>query len=55
VGPAFADAFENALVYVAAVLGVIFLLMCALPKRPAQHVEGEQAPAGRQEQEPALV
>ncbi|GAB1329120.1 MFS transporter [Streptomyces sennicomposti] len=40
VGPAFAHAFRNALVWVAAVLGVIFVLMSALPKRPAQHVEG---------------
>ncbi|MFJ4539399.1 MFS transporter [Streptomyces tibetensis] len=49
VGPAFADAFQNALGWVAAVLGAIFLLMFALPKRPAQHVEGEQAPAGEKE------
>ncbi|MFQ6141712.1 MFS transporter [Streptomyces seoulensis] len=40
VGPAFVHAFQHALVWVAAVLGVIFLLMSALPKRPAQHVEG---------------
>ena len=40
VGPAFADGFQHALGYVAAVMGVIFLLMFALPKRPAQHVEG---------------
>ena len=46
VGPAFADGFQHALGYVAAVLGVIFLLMFALPKRPAQHVEGAgEAPA----------
>jgi hypothetical protein len=38
---------------VAAVLGVIFLLMFALPKRPAQHVEGEQAATEREE--PVLV
>ncbi|EFL32770.1 transmembrane efflux protein [Streptomyces viridochromogenes DSM 40736] len=53
VGPAFSDAFHNALGWVAGVLGVIFLLMFALPKRPAQHVEGEQAVTGQQE--PALV
>ncbi|MET9391391.1 MFS transporter [Streptomyces sp. NPDC006624] len=53
VGPAFADAFRNALGWVAAVLGVIFLLMFALPKRPAQHVEGEQPVA--EPKEPALV
>ncbi|CAM5560344.1 MFS transporter [Streptomyces canus] len=40
VGPAFVDAFQHALGWVAAVMGVIFLLMFALPKRPAQHVEG---------------
>jgi len=46
VGPAFAEGFQHALGYVAAVLGVIFLLMFALPKRPAQHVEGAgEAPA----------
>lgn len=33
VGPAFANAFENALGWVAAVMAVIFLLMFALPKR----------------------
>lgn len=40
VGPAFVDAFRNALGWVAAVLGAIFLLMFALPRRPAQHLEG---------------
>ncbi|MFK4150178.1 MFS transporter [Streptomyces sp. NPDC004065] len=40
VGPAFVDAFQHALVWVAAVLGVIFVLMSVLPRRPAQHVEG---------------
>ncbi|MEU5363370.1 MFS transporter [Streptomyces sp. NPDC005925] len=45
VGPAFVDAFEYALGWVAAVLGAIFLLMFALPRRPAQHVEGA-APSG---------
>ncbi|RDD89826.1 MFS transporter [Streptomyces parvulus] len=42
-GPAYADAFRNALGWVAAVLAVIFLLMFALPRRPAQHVEGAAA------------
>ncbi|MDT6984454.1 MFS transporter [Streptomyces lusitanus] len=57
-GPAFVDGFTHALGWVAAVLGVIFLLMFALPKRPAQHVEaaegglGEEAPAaGEKERE----
>ncbi|MEU6089090.1 MFS transporter [Streptomyces sp. NPDC047085] len=40
VGPAFVHAFQHALWWVAALMGVIFLLMFALPKRPAQHVEG---------------
>lgn len=56
VGPAFADGFQHALGWVAAVLGVIFLLMFALPKRPAQHVEGaEEAPPVEKEPEPELV
>jgi EmrB/QacA subfamily drug resistance transporter len=56
VGPAFVDGFQHALWWVAAVMGVIFLLMFALPKRPAQHVEGAGAelPAVG-EKEPALV
>ncbi|MER5714978.1 MFS transporter [Streptomyces sp. NPDC002132] len=45
VGPEFADAFRYALGWVAAVMGAIFLLMFALPKRPAQHVEGADAAA----------
>lgn len=40
IGPAFADAFEHALWWVAGVLAVIFLVMFALPARPKQHVEG---------------
>ncbi|MCT9084627.1 MFS transporter [Streptomyces fulvoviolaceus] len=43
VGPAFADAFQYALGWVAAVMVTIFLLMFALPKRPAQHVEGAES------------
>lgn len=59
VGPAFVNAFEHALGWVALVMVAIFLLMFALPKRPAQHVEGgatdasEAAPSG--EREPELV
>ncbi|MFF5013577.1 MFS transporter [Streptomyces sp. NPDC001165] len=54
VGPAFVHGFQHALWWVAGVLGVIFLLMSALPKRPAQHVEGaSDAPAV--EREPELV
>ncbi|MGX1504215.1 UNVERIFIED_CONTAM: EmrB/QacA subfamily drug resistance transporter [Streptomyces graminofaciens] len=40
VGGAFAQAFENSLWWVAAVLGVIFVVMFALPARPKQHMEG---------------
>ncbi|MFV0135331.1 MFS transporter [Streptomyces sp. HMX87] len=56
IGPEYTDAFQHALDWVAAVLGVIFLLMSALPKRPAQHLEGG-APeaAASEEREPALV
>ncbi|MFF1448675.1 MFS transporter [Streptomyces sp. NPDC058274] len=56
-GPAFVDAFQNALYWVAGVMALIFLLMFALPKRPAQHVEGAEdavgVPAtGKREAEP---
>ncbi|WP_155058511.1 MFS transporter [Streptomyces blattellae] len=54
-GPAFVDAFQYALGWVAAVMGVIFLLMFALPKRPAQHVEGTEAEARVERREPELV
>ncbi|MFF3331597.1 MFS transporter [Streptomyces sp. NPDC002888] len=40
VGPEFVNAFQCALGWVAAVMATIFLLMFALPKRPAQHLEG---------------
>ncbi len=43
VGPAFVDAFQHALIWVAVVMAAIFLLMSALPRRPAQHVEGAEA------------
>ncbi|MFE9452461.1 MFS transporter [Streptomyces sp. NPDC006739] len=55
VGPAFVNAFQHALVWVAAVMGVIFLLMFALPGRPAQHVEGAGADVPVEEREPELV
>ncbi len=57
VGPAFVGGFRHALGWVAAVLGVIFLLMFALPKRPAQHVEGaeETPPAAAVETPPAAA
>ncbi|MFG2815490.1 MFS transporter [Streptomyces sp. NPDC004673] len=49
VGPAFVGAFQHALWWVAGVMGVIFLLMAALPKRPAQHVEGGDEPVEERE------
>jgi EmrB/QacA subfamily drug resistance transporter len=55
VGPAFADAFQHALGWVAAVMAAIFLLMFALPKRPAQHVEGAQSTEAAPAEEPELV
>ncbi|MFJ4927643.1 MFS transporter [Streptomyces sp. NPDC088736] len=57
VGPAFGNAFEYALGWVAAVMAVIFLLMFALPKRPAQHVEGtaEDSPAAARDGGPGPV
>lgn len=56
VGAAFADGFQYALGWVAAVMAVIFLLMFALPKRPAQHVEGAAEGASpAPEKEPVLV
>ncbi|MFF4630005.1 MFS transporter [Streptomyces griseorubiginosus] len=55
VGPAFVDAFQHALGWVAAVMAVIFLLMFALPKRPAQHVEGAGELPAVEEKEPELV
>ncbi|MFF4311379.1 MFS transporter [Streptomyces sp. NPDC001507] len=39
VGPAFVNAFQHALLWVAAVMAAILLLMSALPKRPAQQAE----------------
>ncbi|MYR62715.1 DHA2 family efflux MFS transporter permease subunit [Streptomyces sp. SID625] len=56
VGPAFVDAFQHALLWVAGVLAVIFVLMAALPKRPAQHTEdaAEGVPAA-EAREPELV
>ncbi|MEU9555512.1 MFS transporter [Streptomyces fumanus] len=53
IGPEYVDAFQHALGWVAAVMGVIFLLMTALPKRPAQHVEGAAEPVGETAEEEA--
>ncbi|MET7681395.1 MFS transporter [Streptomyces sp. NPDC005423] len=49
VGPAFVHAFQHALGWVAGVLGVIFLLMFALPRRPA--AAGPEAPVAEEERE----
>ncbi|MCX4881407.1 MFS transporter [Streptomyces sp. NBC_00847] len=43
-GPAFVNAFQHALGWVAGVMGVIFLLMFALPRRAAQHAEAGAQP-----------
>ncbi|MFI8308911.1 MFS transporter [Streptomyces sp. NPDC085927] len=43
-GPAYVDAYQNALWWVAGVLGVIFLLIFLLPARPAQGPEGASLP-----------
>ncbi|MEU5579719.1 MFS transporter [Streptomyces huasconensis] len=59
----FTDGFQNALWWVTGVLGVIFLLMFALPAKPKQHVEGgdEEVPAGElpegelPQKEPVLI
>ncbi|MFG2196082.1 MFS transporter [Streptomyces sp. NPDC048639] len=55
IGPAYIDAFRHALGWVAAVLGVIFVVMFALPKRPALHVEGAPSEGPAEVKEPALV
>ncbi|MFJ8333300.1 hypothetical protein [Streptomyces sp. NPDC094437] len=44
IGPAFVNAFQNDLSWVAAVLGAIFLLMFALPRRPVR--PGEEPEVG---------
>ncbi|MFE3094161.1 MFS transporter [Streptomyces sp. NPDC059248] len=56
-GTAFSDAFQYSLWWIVGVLAVIFLLMFALPARPAQHLEGggtsdetETDPAGATDQ-----
>jgi EmrB/QacA subfamily drug resistance transporter len=44
-GPAYVDAFQYALKWVVGIMGAIFLLMLALPKRPVVHAEAEAAGA----------
>ncbi|MEU7015487.1 MFS transporter [Streptomyces sp. NPDC046385] len=48
-GAAFTDAFQNSLGWAAAVLGVIFLVMFALPAKPKQHLEGGDDGEGGEE------
>ncbi|MFD9500422.1 MFS transporter [Streptomyces sp. NPDC060035] len=60
VGPAFVDAFQQSLWWVAGVLVVIFLVMFALPARPQVHVEGggepvAPTPDGGISKDPALT
>ncbi|MFC9911730.1 MFS transporter [Streptomyces sp. NPDC127197] len=54
-GPAFVDGFQHAVGWVAVVMVVIFLLMFALPRRPAQHVEGAGEDSLASDSEPVLV
>lgn len=50
-GPAFAGAFENAMWWVIAILGVVYALLFALPKRnPAEEPE-PTAEAGPEQKE----
>ncbi|MGW3650899.1 MFS transporter [Streptomyces sp. NPDC000878] len=46
VGPAFVDGFQNALGWVAALMGVIFLVMFALPGRAAAVTEPDEVAEG---------
>ncbi|MFE0643906.1 MFS transporter [Streptomyces sp. NPDC058877] len=55
VGPAFTDAFQNALGWAAAVLAGIFLVMFALPAKPKQHLEGGGEAEAVTEKEPVLT
>ncbi|MCB8908312.1 MULTISPECIES: MFS transporter [unclassified Streptomyces] len=54
-GLAFADAFQNAMGWVAVVLAVIFLVMFALPANPKQHLEGGDDGDAVIEKEPVLA
>jgi formate hydrogenlyase subunit 4 len=49
IGPAFVHGFEHALGGVAGVMGVIFLLMSALPRRAATGAAGTEAAAAAHE------
>ncbi|MFE6038409.1 MFS transporter [Streptomyces sp. NPDC056452] len=60
VGPAFVDAFQDSLWWVAGVLTVIFVVMFALPAKPQVHLEGgaeaaAPAPDDDISKEPALT
>ncbi|MET9670094.1 MFS transporter [Streptomyces sp. NPDC006475] len=56
VGNAFGEAFQNSLWWAVGVLGLIFLVMFALPPRPKQHLEGAEAGGeAAAEREPVLT
>ncbi|MFE6127948.1 MFS transporter [Streptomyces sp. NPDC056437] len=56
VGNAFGEAFQNSLWWAVGVLGLIFLVMFALPSRPKQHLEGAEAGGeAAAEREPVLT
>ncbi|WP_405570438.1 MFS transporter [Streptomyces sp. NBC_01167] len=56
VGKAFGEAFQNSLWWAVGVLGLIFLVMFALPSRPKQHLEGAEAGGeAAAEREPVLT
>ncbi|WNO74026.1 MULTISPECIES: MFS transporter [unclassified Streptomyces] len=56
VGKAFGEAFQNSLWWAVGVLGLIFLVMFALPSRPKQHLEGAEAGGeAAPEREPVLT
>ncbi|MEH0419411.1 MFS transporter [Streptomyces sp. B21-083] len=54
VGPAFVDAFQNALGWVAGLMGVIFLVMFALPGRPSA-ADGLEAPTTEEKRDKVLI
>ena len=55
VGPAFAGAFENAMWWVIAILGVVYALLFALPKRNPADPEPEKAAEPEQKEELVAV
>ena len=55
VGPEFVHAFQHALGWVAGLMGVIFVVMFALPKQPVVGAEQAAEEGVEQEREPQLV